>query len=198
MLTVVCIKVGKKYGANYVNTLQSMVDRHLTVPHDFVCITDDHVGVNCKCILPELEGDGWWTKLTLFRDKPYGIEGKILYLDLDIVIRENIDCFAQYFSDFVIIQDWMLDMYNSSVFLLETGTRNYVWDSYAKDPQAARRFAVGGDQHWITDKARGEIWPDEWIKSYKMNKFKDEGKIVVFHGRPKPHECDGWVKYEWV
>ena len=175
-----------------------MVARYLTVPHDFVCITDDHVDVNCKCILPEDEDNGWWTKLTLFKDKPYGIEGKILFLDLDIVIRENIDCFVNFNSDFAIIKDWYLPMYNSSVFLLESGSRVNVWDSYIKNPHLAKAVAKGGDQHWITLKAQADYWPDEWVKSYKVNNFKDEGKIVVFHGKPKPHECDGWVKNKWV
>lgn len=197
MLTVVCIKVGTKYNADYVNKLQNMVSRHLTIPHDFICITDDHVDVNCKCILPELN-DGWWTKLTLFKKDPYGIEGKILFLDLDIVIRENIDCFAQYQSDFIIIKDWLMPMFNSSVFLLEAGTRSKVWESYIKDPETAKVYAKGGDQHWITLHAKGETWPDDWIKSYKVNNFKEEGKIVVFHGNPKPHKCDSWVKDQWA
>lgn len=198
MLTVVCIKVGNKYDARYVNKLQNMVARHLTIPHDFVCITDDFVDVNCKCILPEDEDNGWWTKLTLFKDEPYGITGPMLYLDLDIVIRENINSFVKGTHDFQIIQDWLLPMYNSSVFYLENGARQYVWDSYIQNPESAQLNSKGGDQDWITQKAKGAIWPDEWIKSYKVNNFKEEGKIVVFHGKPKPHECDGWVEKEWV
>ena len=197
MITVVCVKVGTKYNSEYVNKLQNMVSRHLTVPHDFICITDDHVGVNCKCILPDGEDNGWWTKLTLFKKDPYGIKGKILYFDLDVVIRENIDCFANYRSDFIIMKDKLMNMYNSSVFLLEAGSRPNVWDSYIKDPIDARKYAVGGDQHWITEKAKADLWSEDWVKSYKVNNFKEEGKVVIYHGKPKPHELNDWTKDEW-
>lgn len=196
MLTVVCIKVGTKYGSEYVNKLQDMAQEHLTIPHRFICITDNPINLHCKTLPPEEETDGWWTKLTLFRKNPYGIEGKILFLDLDIIIRENINCFITN-NDFQIIQDWYLPMFNSSVFLLEAGTRTEVWSTYIKDPIEAKRHATGGDQHWITQHAKAKTWPDEWIKSYKVNLFKEEGKIVVFHGKPKPHELDGWVKKAW-
>lgn len=175
-----------------------MVQRHLIVPYDFLCITDDPKDVNCRTVKPEGESQGWWTKLTLFKDKPYGIEGPILYLDLDIVILENIDDLAKYNSDFIIIQDWSLPMYNSSVFKLESGSRQYVWDSYIRDSMTAQKTARGGDQHWITLKAKGEVWPEDWVLSYKKNNRKQEGKIVVFHGVPNPHECNDWVKDQWV
>ncbi len=41
MATVLCMKWGRRYGSNYVNTLYSMVQRNLTVPHRFICLTDD-------------------------------------------------------------------------------------------------------------------------------------------------------------
>ncbi|GAH56014.1 unnamed protein product, partial [marine sediment metagenome] len=48
MITVCCLKVGDKYSSEYVNKLYSMVERNLTVEHDFICITDNPEGVNCK------------------------------------------------------------------------------------------------------------------------------------------------------
>jgi len=35
-VNVICIKWGKKYGPDYVNTLHSMVSRHLSRPFRFV------------------------------------------------------------------------------------------------------------------------------------------------------------------
>ena len=46
MATILCMKWGKKYGPEYVNRLHSMVSRHLTIPHRFVCLTDDKTGLN--------------------------------------------------------------------------------------------------------------------------------------------------------
>ena len=38
---VVCLKHGSKYSSEYVNKLYNMCKRHLTVPYEFVCFTDD-------------------------------------------------------------------------------------------------------------------------------------------------------------
>ena len=43
---VVCLKHGKKYSAEYVNLLFKMVSRHLTVPFNFVCFTEDPTGLD--------------------------------------------------------------------------------------------------------------------------------------------------------
>ena len=40
-VTVLCVKFGTKYGREYIERLRNMVSRHLTVPYEFVCITDD-------------------------------------------------------------------------------------------------------------------------------------------------------------
>ena len=41
-VTVLCVKFGTKYGREYIERLRNMVSRHLTVPYEFVCLTDDH------------------------------------------------------------------------------------------------------------------------------------------------------------
>lgn len=192
MLSVLCVKTGTKYSSEYVNILKRMVERNLTIPHNFYCVTDDP---NVECETFETNLEGWWAKLELFKKRPFGLKGKILYLDLDIVIRENIDCFITE-SDFSIIKDWSLPMYNSSVFLLQTGSRSKVWDEFIKDPEKAKSQSLCGDQHWITQNAKATYFPKEWCSSYRNSDFM--GKIVVFHGHPKPHEVnDGWVKLLW-
>ena len=46
MATILCMKWGTKYGPEYVNRLHSMVRRHLTIPHRFVCLTDNREGLH--------------------------------------------------------------------------------------------------------------------------------------------------------
>lgn len=188
-LTVVCVKTGTKYGPEYVNNLKAMVGRHLTVPHNFICATDDPTDCHCETATSVLPG--WWAKLEIFKEKPFGIENRILFLDLDIVIRENIDCFAEC-EGFWIIEDWILGGYNSSVFVLDPGARKEVWERF--DPSVVTRY--WGDQAWIYEQARGSTFPADWCVSYRLN--GPTGKIVVFHGEPKPHQVDAdWVKREW-
>ena len=46
MKNILCVKWGNKFSAGYVNKLYSMVERHLTLPHRFVCLTEDPTGLN--------------------------------------------------------------------------------------------------------------------------------------------------------
>ena len=43
---VVCLKHGKKYGPEYVNTLANMVQRNCTLDYEFVCYTEDPTGID--------------------------------------------------------------------------------------------------------------------------------------------------------
>lgn len=191
-ITIACVKTGTKYSSEYVNKLESMVKRHLKVPFSFLCITDDPTGVNCKTVPVMDDLPGWWAKLTLFAPKPYGIEGKILFLDLDIVILEDLEPFTEP-DEFTIIMDWNLPMYNSSVFLLPEGTQTQVWDNF---DDVVMQTSKCGDQWWITQAAEGKTWEEGWCTSYRAT-YRPDGKIVVFHGQPKPHQVNGWVKEHW-
>ena len=44
-LIIVCVKYGTKYGADYVNKLYRGVQRNLTLPHKFVCFTENPEGL---------------------------------------------------------------------------------------------------------------------------------------------------------
>lgn len=197
-ITVVCIKVGTKYPASYVNILKNMVERNLSVPHRFVCITDDPTGVHCDTV-EAMYSRGWWTKLSLFAPNAYDFTGKILYLDLDIVIRDNINKLANYDASFAICRDWLISKYNSSVMLLEIGTETQIWDKYNADTIGAER-SFNGDQDLIGEYSNPSVFPERWICSYKVHckGFEPISPIVLFHGRPNPSEVlDPWVLEHW-
>jgi hypothetical protein len=55
---ILCMKWGTKYGAEYVNRLYNMVQRHLTLPFKMVCLTDRTEGIdpNVQCFpIPPLD-----------------------------------------------------------------------------------------------------------------------------------------------
>jgi len=145
------------------------------------------------------------------------LEGTIIFLDLDIVIIDNIDSLWTYnpgrfciIRDFnrSSIRDW--SKFNSSIFKFEKGNFQFVWDNLIKDITVTRK--MHGDQDWIYSQIRNnyQFWPDEWIQSYKWEirnrndvikvglkrQFKEVAnpkvdprtKILVFHGDPKPDE----------
>lgn len=201
MYNVVCVKWGDKYSPDYVNKLYAMVKRNLALPHTFYCFTEDTTGINPKIETRPLEDNelfGWWHKLILFKPEVYDLVGRTLYLDLDLVIVDNIDCFFDYTDPFIIIKDWNSRdkkvFWNSSVFSFEIGTYTYVWDRFALNFDNNTKTA-GGDQRWLLrhiPKDEITTWPEEWCRSFKYecaDGLPDGSKMIIFHGKPDPHEA---------
>lgn len=201
MITVVCMKIGTKYSAEYVNHLQAQVHSSTSVPYKFLCVTDDPLGVLADCAPPCTDLTGWWPKLSLFSQSAYGIEDKLLFLDLDVIITGNLDSLLEYPSGFCIIQDFLKPgTYNSSVFLLRAGFLPHVWAKFR--PVYIPDYR-GGDQQWIFENAPGaDYWPPEWCVSYKLQAKTSvplNARIVCFHGKPKPPDVltGSWVDKYW-
>lgn len=97
-LTVVCVLRtgayhGRCYTAEWVTRLQAMVAKNLSRPHRFVCLTDlDEIDgvevIKLRYALP-----GWWSKLEMFG---LDVQGKCVYLDLDVLITGSLDEIAAY------------------------------------------------------------------------------------------------------
>ncbi len=213
-LTVICSKWGNAYGPEYVNRLQAMVARHLTISHDFVCFTDDPSGVNTPCrdirpywegkdphILFKMQGSSGiscgYPNLYMFRND-FPISGRILYFDLDVVIVDNIDCLISFRDDFIGIWDWWADNINGSVTSFNGHWNPGLWDDFPP----ADLYTLNNGQSWLSRKIHNPTtWPNDWVRSYKghcMAGLPAWCKIVVFHGSPKPHEVDApWIKEHW-
>ena len=174
MKSFVCVCTGNKYGTKYVDILYNMVSRHA---HDFKffvitdALKDWRSEINQIVVDPVFPT--WWNKIHMFRDD-IGLEGTVLFMDLDVVIFRNIDHFWDFEGDaFVIIQDFnrcRIPNYrvrNSSVMKFVAGQEVRIWNKFVEDPQKIyRRFR--GDQDYMTAEYQdGPIWPREWIMSYK-------------------------------
>ena len=110
-VNVICIKWGDLYESHYVNKLRSMVRRNLTLQHRFVCLTDDPSGVEEDIetlpipdifLDPEKPISGW-RKISVCSPKLGDLSGRTLFLDLDVAIIDNIDCFFTDSDKFTII-----------------------------------------------------------------------------------------------
>lgn len=174
---VCCLKWGNKYSAEYVNKLHSMVSRNLTIPHEFVCFTDDNTGLdkNIKTYnLPKLPVLGWWFKVWFLSDElPF--TGTLLFLDLDLIVFRNIDNLFYYRpdNDFIIIRDFNrfaragYDRMNSSVFRIKIGSLKDIYQKFIGDITHWTK-RLHGDQDFMFKEIHNHIfWPDEWIQSYK-------------------------------
>jgi len=199
---VVCVKHGSKYDSQYVNVLHSMVQRYLTVPHEFVCYTEDPRGLNSNIVvkaLPSIQLKGWWYKTMLFNPQ-LECKGTILFLDLDLIIFRNIDyLFTHEPGKFVVCKDFNRcfqphwQKFNSSVVRWCTGQHAQLYNNFIKDPVGiSRKFH--GDQDWLFDQVKKDFvyWPEEWIQSYKWEMRGNPklvrtaiGKNFVGPGEPK-------------
>jgi hypothetical protein len=213
LVNVICMKWGIKYSANDVNILYSMVARHLRLPHRFVCLTDDKTGIRAEveCFdMPEIEVPKQkdvspWRKLGMFSERIGNLEGVALFLDLDIVILDNIDCFFSFSDKFTIIENWTQKgrgIGNSSVYCFTIGAHKDVLDYYKQNTEEVTT-QYSNEQIYLSRKI-GDIdyWPEDWCKSFKkhcmpayiIRYFKTptqpkDVKIVVFHGNPKPEDA---------
>lgn len=112
---IVCLKWGNKYSSEYVNKLNNMCKRHTQQNIKFHCFTENTNGIDKDITthpLPDIPRvQGWWYKPWFFSNElPF--RGTLLFLDLDVVICDNLDKFFDYepTKDFVVIRDFNRSM----------------------------------------------------------------------------------------
>jgi len=167
--------------------LYNMVSRHLHEPHRFICITDDPKHIKCETYPlwdnpVEINGRNNYTKLRLFKDAHLFGE-RIMYLDLDTLILDDISHLARYADDFVICKGRGAK-YNSSYYLLKSGTHQHVWDNFTKDSPAYVKSLnkAGTDQVWISDQVKDArtVGRGEGVYMYGRNQTDITGASIVF------------------
>ena len=221
-LTVVCVKWGTLYGAEYANKLNRGVRRALgaaSVKH-FICFTDDSSGLDADIEARPLpskrtEWKGWWYKAHLF-SRDAQLDGRILYLDLDTVIIDTYSMtpLAAYTGPFATLstqgfdaEEGYVDGYNTSVM---------VWDASG---------GVGESLRVLHDALRPEVFQclmrwDHWVEmlapsAHVLQDFcsglvvdyrqhcRAHGPpvgaaVICFPRSPKPHEVVAdWMAEHW-
>ncbi len=208
-LTVCCVKWGAEFGPEYPNRLAAAVDRHLTVPHRFVCFTEDPAGVEYETApfgFPQLPG--WWQKVWLFSRV---WRGPMLYFDLDTLIVDSIDFVAERLDEFTILRGFYQPFrFGSGVMMIPKDFGQVVWREFRKNPTWAMHYCGKlGDGHWMQlclgERDRWQdLYPGRFV-SYKVHCDKagwPRGAAVVnFHGLPRTHqaaEVRPWVASAWA
>lgn len=230
ILTVACVyRSGSRlYSARYVEVLRDMVARHLTVPYQFVCLSDDP-GVPCNRIPLITDWPGFYSKLELFR--PGLFSGPVLYFDLDTVIHRNIDSIANLAAkiDYGCVSDPLGGHMNSSVqaftvdcsFIFEQFSNISFFDRHIRphlwivlsNVGLERPFRFGssyGDQGFSEmclmaagfDIVHLDKLLADTFSTFNFTANADvepTGSVCLMMGRPKPHEAgSGWVKQHWT
>ena len=178
MLNVICVKHGTKYSELHVNRLYNMVSRHLTIPHRFVCFTEDSKNLNSNIearALPYISNiEGWWWKPYIFCPTHFYLNDVNLYFDLDMVIIGNIDKLLKHKQGyFVGLEDVGRALgkptkLGSAVMRWQGSMYKDIWEIFERDPSISKKFP-GGDQDWIwhLHKKHIQFFPKNWIMSYK-------------------------------
>jgi hypothetical protein len=213
-MNIVCMKWGTKYSAGHVNMLRAMLGRHLLLPHQLVCITDDpsgiEAGVRTIPIWPFLEElPGCWRRLYLFSESMGDLLGeRFASIDLDCVICGDVSHIFSRTEPFIInsyqghADKIISQRYNGSLFLMDAGARTKVWSDFTRNVPALIKNApglVGTDQAWI----RVILGADEAIFGmkdgiYEARSIKDQlpkdARLVFFSGPRDPVlSKDAWV-----
>lgn len=223
VVNVLCMKWGTKYPADYVNRLYSMVARNIRRPFRFVCLTDDNsdLSENIEFFpLPELSVnlDGperGWNKLSVFSQELYDLKGKVLCLDLDLIITGDLDDLFDYPGAVMIIKDWVKrdGTGNSSVYRFEVGAHPEVLSEFEASFEKIKAV-YRNEQEYLSailmQKNALVYWPDNWCRSFKRHclrpwsffiaretKIPADARVIVFHGKPDPHDAIGGESGKW-
>ena len=143
---------------------------------------------------------GWWCKLELFRPENRHLR-PCLFVDLDTFVFDLDEIRDVDASQLWLIKNfYMPEKSNSGLFVApDTELSDKIWEGSRRlDTQTHGRGAGDGDylatfpHKRLTDEIDG-------IYSYKADHIRERGlapntRVVCFHGRPKPHQCDGWAR----
>ena len=192
-LTVWCVYWGDKYDRAYVYALKEMVEKHLTIDHVFKCITTARLP-GIITVKPYVPYSGWWSKLNLFA--PRMARGPSLYFDLDVIITGNIDYLEEYASTFSAPSNWAQSGHGgiqSSVM---------AWPGNWTEPLDYINWPADRDRLWGDQELLWEMLGDNWQRIPHVGSYKyhckqgvpDDMRVMVFHGKPDPHEVqDKWI-----
>jgi hypothetical protein len=224
MVTVMCVLAGDKFSKDYVYNLKAAVARHATVPHRFVCLSDQFIdGVETLVLRPGLEG--WWNKMQMFDGR---VTGRIVYLDLDTLVIDNIDWLLEYDGNFAGIEDLghvnahqphLIGKLQSGVLAWDSEDADWIWNEFSfRKGLAVSAFRGDGEYlEAVIPKHKRvllqRLYPNQ-IKSYKYDVYPDNyqgASIICFHGRPsviqamtetvttpvRSYEPQSWVGDHW-
>lgn len=163
MLSVCVWKWGKTFGARHVNVLRRALERHLRLPHELVCVTDDPSGIDPRVRIVPMPGQ--FDQAPRCRRRMQGFSRgfvdaclggrRTLYLDLDVVIVDDITALVDRPEPLVCWRVGHAGVFSGSFLLADAGELHGAWNRFANDPEGyPRRLqpkGVASDQAMIND-----------------------------------------------
>lgn len=217
MVTIACAlwtdpardKRGYRYTPDHVRTLKSMVARRLSLPHRFVCITDETIeGVETVPLDWRTHVPGTcYLKLMLWRPDIGKILGdRIGFLDLDCVVTDSLDPLFDRTEDVVLWRNPGFgqprrSFYQTSIMLLTAGSRPGLWEGFDRDNLAHR--TAGSDQALLSerlslDEAHWTAADGVYHARYLGPDLPDNARAVFFPGSGEPSQPAMQERFPWI
>jgi hypothetical protein len=216
----------EEYTPEHVNRWCRMLRANLTIPHKFLCITDDPADIHECPTLPlwELEeAGGCFHRLRLFDTDALPSEiasslgDRFGWLDLDCVVTGNVDHIFSRTEPVVMNarqhESKPAQLFNGALCLMDRDTAPEVWRSYATARKEAAAYAarlneanymVGSDQLWISLMApwAATVGYQDGIREAGLlrRRAPDAGaRMVLFSGARDPSNLSrfGWAREYW-
>jgi hypothetical protein len=192
---IIFVKRGNKYHEGHVNRLADQLFKYYPTAN-FYCYTDNPEGVNVTTIpvfkKPTLRF--WWNKLAMF-SKDFPVQGKCLYFDLDMDVKEDPSFFIKWNGLTVLRDYWKDDKYmpkhaynvhiNSSVITWIAGEQTHIWEHFLTNKDYFMRKYVGIDRFIVHE----EI-PHNTFEHGLVNSIADP------YDKPTPIDMYNGLDYE--
>ena len=218
--TIVVLKTGGVYDDRYATRIVKRLQQYADLgPIQVLTDNEKYLTKNpftSKALMyPDLKG--YWAKLELCRPD---IDGDIFYVDLDTDIVGDlatvIQCCYEYDKPIMLRDFYFPERLASGVMWLPESYRRKVWEKFSEDPNGHMfECSTYGDQKFFESVFGSDAlaWQDligeGTIVSYKKDiadqapphlnlKAVDasNASIICYHGRPRPHEIEGWFDDE--
>lgn len=237
-LSVVCFLWNdgfREYLPEHVNRLHKLIQKYLTLHHRFICVTDEEEGFDDGVELFKLPEEANWIKevktlekkrmpssyrrLWLFSEEAKCLGDRVLMLDIDVMVVNNIDRLFSLNANFV---GWRprseqrdkikaingAKRIGGGTWLLRTGTHTKIWNDFAEEGQHKARDVGwrGSDQAWLSYNLAKDctVFPDSFGIYHNQDGAKgwatipEDATIIHFNGKIKPWDnriCDrAWVR----
>jgi len=214
----------------HVNTLRRSLARHMSIPFRFICVADETSGFDPDVEVIETpraavqagqlespEGRRFpscYRRLWGFSAEARELLGdRILVTDIDAVPTADWAPLIDRPEDFVGWRPLMRwgdkPRIGGGIYLLRTGTRTHVWESFKGQSSVAQARAAGyrgSDQAWMSYLlGTGEATWSEPSGIYSIRDLADgkrplpaDARLVQFNGPRKPWDSPlPWVKEHW-
>jgi hypothetical protein len=196
-LTVITVlRSGPEWKPEFVYNFKKGLDKNLTRPFNFVCLSDIDLNVDTVPLLDV--GQGFWSKLQLFRPE-LNFTGPCLYFDLDTIIKGNIDELVNTFENynFLMLQDPWKPEQSGSGMMWWKGDYSKLWNEFITKPEKQWHKQYNehprfGDQGFIIDRVPHQqiqqvIANPSWVSKFSSKTSSESTKVIIFAGpRRKP------------